>query len=344
PASAGEGRLPVSVSETLSGLETSTLYHYRLAATSSAGTSYGEDKTFTTGYPAGWLINGSAPKLKPIKAEGTVVLEDDGLEAAVECTVKTEGEVTGKNGAITKVTNTKGETKFACHTIRSGFCGEAAIEVQATGLPWGTEMSDAPLTNAKGELTGYEPRDRFYDTPNPAGWQLSCKFLGSTAEDICTGEPSGNVENIATGVPIEFDSKSPALACTGSTLGAGSVEGTLIAAATEGTLSVYGGKTGPLPPAVSTREVSGVTNTSATLNGTVAAKGAKTEYWFEYGTSTGYGTRIPVSPGSAGEGRTRVEVNQTPAGLQANTLYHYRLVAKSSAGTTDGEDKTVTTR
>jgi phosphodiesterase/alkaline phosphatase D-like protein len=334
----GSGRLPVAVSQTLSGLEPSTLYHYRLVATSSAGTSYGEDKTFTPGYPAEWKETFHSA----VKAEGTVVLEDSGSDVTAECTVREEGTVTGAKGTITTVTNAKGETKFTCHTIKQGFCGEAAVEVQATSLPWSTELIDAPIKNTKGEVVRYEPRQRFYGSSAP-GWQLSCKALGSTVTDTCTGEPSGNVENVTAGVPVEFDSKSLSLACTGSAIGVGAVEGVLLTTITEGTLSVYGAKTGPLAPAVVTREASGVTSSGAGLNGTIGAKGAKTEYHFEYGTSTSYGTSVPVPEGKAGEGRTRVGVSEAVTGLHENTLYHYRLVAKNSAGTSDGEDKTFTT-
>jgi hypothetical protein len=41
------GSSPVSVSATISGLETGVVYHFRVKATNSAGTVYGEDKTFT---------------------------------------------------------------------------------------------------------------------------------------------------------------------------------------------------------------------------------------------------------------------------------------------------------
>ena len=340
----GAGRLPVAVSQTLTGLETSTLYHYRITATNSGGTSYGEDKTFTTGYPSEWLYNGKEAEYRKTKAEGTVVLEDGGMDVAVECPVSETGEVTeGRYDTISKVTNTKGESKFTCHVIKQGFCGEASVEAQATSLPWKTELIDEPIKNEKGEVVRYEPRERFYGSSMP-GWQLSCKVFGSVASDTCTGEPSGNVENVTAGVPVEFDSKSPSLACTGSAIGTGTVEGVLLFTSTEGTLSVYGAKTGPLPPAVATGEPNGVTSSGASLNGTVAAKALETTYHFEYGTSTKYGSRVPLSEeAKAGSGRTRVPVSQSVTGLEASTVYHYRIVATNSAGTSYGEDETFTT-
>lgn len=48
-ASAGSGTATQSVSQSLSGLQRHTTYHFRIVATNSAGTSAGADKTFTTG-------------------------------------------------------------------------------------------------------------------------------------------------------------------------------------------------------------------------------------------------------------------------------------------------------
>ena len=47
--SAGSGTSAVSVNAPISGLTANTTYHNRLVATNSVGTSYGEDKTFSTG-------------------------------------------------------------------------------------------------------------------------------------------------------------------------------------------------------------------------------------------------------------------------------------------------------
>ena len=112
--------------------------------------------------------------------------------------------------------------------------------IEATYLPWNTELTDPPVENASHEVH-YEPRVRSYGTVQPA-WTVKCGFMGSTAVDTCAGEPAGEVKNTASGVAVKFESKSPALACTGSAIGTGTVEGTLsLTSATEGkTLSVYG--------------------------------------------------------------------------------------------------------
>jgi hypothetical protein len=203
--------------------------------------SYGEDKTFATSYPPAWLVNGKGVFSSAIKSEGTLIVKDTGLEVTAECAIDETGEaVIGAEGKITKVTNTTGGTTITCHPIQSGWCGTAAVEVNAAYLPWKAELTDVPTENTKGEVH-YEVRNRFYGTPTP-GWTIKCAFMGSVATDTCLGETSGNVKNATSGVTVGFDSKSPALTCTGSAIGTGALEGVLAFSSTTtgNTLSVYG--------------------------------------------------------------------------------------------------------
>jgi len=93
-------------------------------------------------------------------------------------------------------------------------------------------------------------------------------------------------------------------------------------------------------PAVTTGTAN-VSQSEATLTGTVNPNGQATTYDFEYGTTTSYGTQ--TSPAGVGSGTTPVSVHTEIFGLTPGTTYHYRLVATSSAGTTDGADQTLTT-
>ncbi len=56
----------------------------------------------------------------------------------------------------------------------------------------------------------------------------------------------------------------------------------------------------PLPPEASTGAASEVQLTQAKLNGTVNPKGTNTHYYFQYGTTTSYGSSTPE--GNAGSG------------------------------------------
>ena len=94
-------------------------------------------------------------------------------------------------------------------------------------------------------------------------------------------------------------------------------------------------------PTAITGTVSAVGGTSATLNGTINPGGAATEWWFEYGTSTSYGSSTPHT--NVPSGSANVPVSRTLSGLAPATTYHYRLVAKNGSATAFGGDGIVTT-
>lgn len=94
-------------------------------------------------------------------------------------------------------------------------------------------------------------------------------------------------------------------------------------------------------PSANTGPALGVLSNTATLTGTVTPDGTPTTYRFEYGRSTSYGASTPVQ--SAPEGTRPASVIALVSALRPSTLYHYRLVATSAAGTARGEDQTFTT-
>jgi hypothetical protein len=94
-------------------------------------------------------------------------------------------------------------------------------------------------------------------------------------------------------------------------------------------------------PAVTTGGAAQVTIASATLTGQVNPRGLATSYYFQYGTTTAYGSRSPST--AVGKGGALVAAAAQIGGLGSNTKYHYRLIAHSSDGTTAGGDRTFTT-
>jgi hypothetical protein len=99
--------------------------------------------------------------------------------------------------------------------------------------------------------------------------------------------------------------------------------------------------TNPPAPAITTGSTTTVTCCSATLNGTVNPNGQSTEYYFEYGTTTSYGSSTPIE--SAGSGSDGVSVKAVIKGLFPSATYHYRLVATYMAGTIYGSDQSFVT-
>lgn len=97
------------------------------------------------------------------------------------------------------------------------------------------------------------------------------------------------------------------------------------------------------PPTVTTGAASSITQTGASLNGTVNPNGAATNGWFEYGTTSSYGTATSPQQ-SMGSGSGAVALGpKAITGLTCGTPYHFRAVASNSGGTTNGLDQTFTT-
>jgi hypothetical protein len=94
------------------------------------------------------------------------------------------------------------------------------------------------------------------------------------------------------------------------------------------------------PPPITTNPASGVTGTTATLNG-VVHPGASSFVRFQFGSSPAYGSqssRLGL-PASA----TAIGVAATLTGLTPGATYHFRLITENSAGTNFGADQAFTT-
>jgi hypothetical protein len=96
------------------------------------------------------------------------------------------------------------------------------------------------------------------------------------------------------------------------------------------------------PAGIEDLPASNVSQFSAVMGATIDPGMYPTSYHFEYGTSSAYGSAVPipdlfVAPGDVGK------VSQIITGLRPGTTYHYALVAADVAGTVTGGDETFTT-
>lgn len=94
-------------------------------------------------------------------------------------------------------------------------------------------------------------------------------------------------------------------------------------------------------PSVSTGSATSVTESGATLNGTVNPNGGSTVAYFEYGPTKEYGETTEWL--GVGSGEVSQNVKHGIVGLNPETEYHYRLVGNNGKGTVQGSDKTFTT-
>jgi hypothetical protein len=93
----------------------------------------------------------------------------------------------------------------------------------------------------------------------------------------------------------------------------------------------------PAPPAIDSVWSTGVQATSADLHAKINPRGSDTSYHFEYGTTTEYGQHTPET--NIGSSSTLQSVQDHLSGLTP-VVYHFRLIASNSHGTTTGEDET----
>lgn len=92
-------------------------------------------------------------------------------------------------------------------------------------------------------------------------------------------------------------------------------------------------------PTVTTTAAAGVTDSGATLVGTVSANGAPTVVSFEYGTTDLATTESVAIGATASQQRAEVRVEN----LFCSSAYRYRARASNAAGTVLGSDRTFTT-
>jgi hypothetical protein len=91
-------------------------------------------------------------------------------------------------------------------------------------------------------------------------------------------------------------------------------------------------------PVVLTQSSSGVNATEATLHAVINPHGAETEYHFEYGPTTNYGSSVPVSGGHLPGSEADEPVEAQLTGLNGG-VYHFRVVATNQFGTTVSGDQ-----
>ena len=107
----------------------------------------------------------------------------------------------------------------------------------------------------------------------------------------------------------------------------------------DATVTAQSQPTSPAPKGA-TSGVTRLSRTQVTLRGRVTPRGTTTRYYFRYGKTVRYGA---VTRSRTTSSTRTITVAIRVKRLAPATVYHYRLVAKSSAGTSRGRDRTFKT-
>ena len=92
-----------------------------------------------------------------------------------------------------------------------------------------------------------------------------------------------------------------------------------------------------------TKDATNVAPRSATLNASFDGDGTATSYHFEYGQTPGVYT-TETSETSVGSPNAPTDVSAPISNLELETTYYYRVVATNTLGTTNGAEKSFTTK
>ncbi len=339
-ASAGSGSANTAVSASLIGLAEGATYHYRIVATSTAGTSHGDDGLFTT-LAAPGAVTGSVSGISVSSAtlSGSV---DPNARATTwwfeygtstsygsKTAVANAGSGTGPKGVSAKLTGLKpgvtyhyrlvatsdGGTTHGNHvSFRTSSAPSVATGAASSIAPTSAHLNGSVNPNGLATTWWFE-----YGTSTSYGAKTSRHGAGS-------GTTTGNYAIGLSGLKVSttYHFRLVASNSGGTTAGA------------DGTFSTS------LAPGIVTGVAQNVGASTATVTGTVDPRGRTTSWWFEYGASASYGTKTAAKSAGSKAGAQNVAVNLT--GLKNGVSYHYRLVAKSDAGTTYGSDLTFASR
>jgi hypothetical protein len=332
----GTGEYTVS----LTNLTPGTKYYVRAYATNSQGTTYGEQKDFTTSATLPTVVTGDI--------SGTTA----------------HGEVTNAGGAIVTERGICWGTSHnptTAGTHGSSGTGTGSFSVELTDLaPGTTYYVRAYATNSAGTAYGSE-KTLTTDATLPTVTTGEVSNITQT-----TAQGSGNVTNSGGANVTErgvcwSTSHNPTIsgnhANNGTGTGGFTVNMTGLTANTHYYVRAYAKNSAGVSygsevdfttaqnvsaPTVTTTQVTNVTQTTATGGGNVTNSGGATVTERGICWSTSHNPTTSGSHANSGTGTGSFTVNMT--GLTANTTYYVRAYAVNSAGTSYGSEVSFTTQ
>ncbi len=341
--SPGAGETAVAVTASLSGLEPSATYHYRLAALNSAGETIGQDATLSTEAEAPTVVTEPADGVTPTSATLNATVDPHGSQIT-ECAFEygptpslgsraacasTPGSGRGPVAVSASVTGLNKQTKyyFRISSTDAGGTSTGATETLET-----LKVASAPTVTTGGATEPTTTTAKVSGSVNPNGAEVtSCRFeygasksYGSSAP--CSTSPGAGEAAVAVSASLSglepsatYHYRLAALNSAGEKVGEDA--------------SFY---TEAAAPSVLTGEASAVSSSAATLAATVNPNGAATSCSFEYGTSpTSLENSAPcASPPGSTRAATSVEASIT--GLASHTKYYFRVEAANAGGASTG--------
>jgi hypothetical protein len=334
--SADYGVATQNVSISQAGLTPNTTYHFRIVASNNGGIVRGNDISFSTSQPTASVQTQPATLITTNSVTLNGYVNPNGFSTAAYF----EYGISTSYGSQSP-TVVLGLTAQSLSFSLSGLAPNAiyhyrVVAFSSTGTALGDDVSFTTSQQGPGAQTlaatlVTATSATFNGSINPNGSPTAAYFEYGTSASYGNQTASGNYglspQNILFNIPGLVPNTTYHYRIVASN-NAGTVRGADVFFTTS-----------QLGPTVQTVAATLVTTNSATLNGYINPSGSSTTAYFEYGTTTGYGSQTaPTIYGLAPQ-----SVTFSLPGLASNTVYHYRLVASNSAGTVSGDDVFFTT-
>jgi hypothetical protein len=338
----------VNQSNTITGLQPNTSYHYRIVAYNGGpDEALGNDVTFTTSAPfqptpptvttfvATAVSNNAATFNGSVNPNGdqtysyfeygtntyygtTTAISDDGIGG-------TTLNLSYRVGSLSP--NTTYHYRMVAYNSGGTTLGPDQIFTTASGQPPPTvnTLAASSVTNNSAILNG---------NVNPNGGDAHSYFEYGLDATYGSVTALSDVGSFNTPITLSY-----ALILSPNTTYHYRIVAYNSGGTNYGTDVSFTTAASPPPPTVTTLAATSITTNAAILNASVNPNGFDTHAYFLYGLTTSYGNNTALV--DVGAGSSSVPLSASVS-LLPNTTYHFRAFAYSSAGTTYGQDMNFT--
>jgi plastocyanin len=346
PMQTQNGNTVRAVSASVAGLLANRTYHFRIVAHNNGGTSFGPDRIFTTLTATGPAVVTTNPAT--LIASFSATLNGSLNPHGLTTTVSFQYGTTIAYGSTTPMQTQTGSTYRDIAANISGLSPNTVyhfriVATNSVGTRFGGDRTFTTLSVTGPPVATTNPATFIASFSamlnallDPHGLTTSVHFeYGTTPSYGLTTAPQNRTGNTFQAVGANVTG------LTANTLYHFRVVASNGAGTTMGSDRTFTTLTPTGPPVVITNGATNVTASSGTLNGSLDPHGLTTTVFFQYGTTTSYGSATPMQTQT---GNTYRNITANVGGLTPHTTYHFRMVATNAGGTKMGADRTFITQ
>ncbi len=330
-----------AVLSVLTGLQTDTVYHFRVVANNGVAVATGSDLTFQTQVLAPTVTVQPVSSLTASNATLNALINPNEAATTVyflwgPTSAYGQTNMTSLAMGYTAVPVADGLSNLLTGTVyHYEILGSNSVGVTPGGDQVFTTSAGAPAATTLPASTIASTSAILNGMVNPYGAATAAWFQYGVTTNYGSFSATNNLGamNATLAVSILISSLVPGTTYHFQLLAANSV------GVTNGVDATF--TTAIATPDVTVSAASLISPTNATLNGTVNPNGDFTTAYFQYGLTTNYGSFSATNLLAATN--TTLAVSSLISNLGPATTYHYQLVAANSAGATNSADVSFTT-